>query len=320
MVAAVKAALYPGLLALGGAALMDAWVRLPSAWHPVAWFGRAAQLVIDHAPSKGKASAFGSGLALALGLPALAGLLVFAALREAMRSPISTLGLQIILLYACVCLHGLIDAAKQLGCALERGLPEARERLRWLCSRDPHELDEPALVTGAIESLAENLSDSVVAPLFFLAVFGLPGAAVYRAVNTLDAMIGYRGRYEWLGKASAHLDDLLNWLPARITVLVLWLAALSCRRSQRLTLARGARVWRADRARTPSPNGGHPMALAAGLLGVQLDKPGSYVLGLGLPLPVRADLERAVVLCRRAGLLSLLLAAVVCVWQGGRLA
>ena len=223
------------------------------------------------------------------------------------------------MVYACVCLYGLLQAAQQLGAALERGLPEARAQLSWLCSRDARELDEPALINGAIESLAENLSDSVVAPLFYLCLGGLPAAVLYRAVNTLDAMIGYRGRYEWLGKAAARLDDVLNYVPARLSAGLLYLAAISCCRSQRLDLARGVSVWRADRARTPSPNGGHPMAMAAGLLGVQLDKPGSYVLGAQLALPARADLPRALTLARRAGLLAFALAACVCAWRGGQL-
>jgi adenosylcobinamide-phosphate synthase len=319
MVATVKAALYPGLLALGGAAVMDAWVRLPSAWHPVAWFGRLAQLAIDRAPRASKAAAFCSGVVLALGLPALAVGVVSALLIGLGGIRVGVFGLQVIVVYACVCLYGLLDAARQLAAALDVGLPAARERLRWLCSRDPSQLDEPGLVNGAVESLAENLSDSVVAPLFFLCCFGLPGAVMYRAVNTLDAMIGYRGRYEWLGKASARLDDVLNWLPARLTALLLWLAALSCNRAQQLDLARGLRVWWADHARTPSPNGGHPMAMAAGLLGVQLDKPETYVLGQGLVLPTRGDLMRSVTLCRRAGLLALLIAGAVCAARGGYL-
>ncbi|HTU61956.1 MAG TPA: adenosylcobinamide-phosphate synthase CbiB, partial [Polyangiales bacterium] len=227
--------------------------------------------------------------------------------------------LHVIVLYACVCLFGLLHAAERLGAALERGLPEARKQLSWLCSRDPSELDEPGLINGAVESLAENLSDSVVAPLFYLCVGGLPCAVLYRAVNTLDAMIGYRGRYEWLGKASARFDDVLNFVPARLTALLLLIAAASCGSSQRLSLARGVRVWRDDRARTPSPNGGHPMAMAAGLLGLRLDKPGTYVLGKGMPVPTRADLPRALTLTRRAGLLSLLLAAGICAMRGGRL-
>jgi adenosylcobinamide-phosphate synthase len=319
MVAPVEAALYPGLLALGCAALLDAWVQLPSAWHPVAWFGRVAQHVIDRAPTQPRGPALRSGLLLALGLPCLAALSVWLVLRSLLPFRPGVIGLQAVVVYACVCLYGLLHAAQQLGAALERGLPEARAQLSWLCSRDASALDEPGLINGAVESLAENLSDSVIAPLFYLCVGGLPCAVLYRGVNTLDAMIGYRGRYEWLGKAAARLDDVLNYVPARLTVLLLLMAASSLGSSRRLDLARGLRVWRADRACTPSPNGGHPMAMAAGLLGVRLDKPGSYALGAALPLPARADLTRALSLTRRTGLLAFMLAACVCAWRGGQL-
>ncbi|MET0385351.1 MAG: adenosylcobinamide-phosphate synthase CbiB [Polyangiales bacterium] len=318
IVRAVSAAFFPSLLTFGCAWLVDARLQLPSALHPVAWFGKLAQLWINRAPTAPASLAFAVGLSLALGLPAGASALVWGALQLAERShPALVVLLQLWLLFACVCLHGLLDAAHKLAVALrEPDLAAARERLRWLCSRDPSELDEPALVNGAVESLAENLSDSVVAPLVYLCCLGLPGAVAYRAINTLDAMIGYHGRYEWLGKAVARLDDLANLVPARLTTLLLWLAAVSCRRSQRLGLRRGLRTWRLDRARTPSPNGGHPMAMAAGLLGVQLDKPGVYVLGAGLPAPTRVDLERAQILTRRAGFLAWV-AATVILWQLG---
>ena len=319
MVAPVEAALYPGLLALGCAAIMDAWVRLPSAWHPVAWFGRGAQWLIDRAPVAPAKTAFGWGLVIALGTPALAALALLLVLQSVSPWHALVFPLHVSVLYACVCLFGLLHAAERMASALEHSLAEGRKQLSWLCSRDAQELDEPGLINGAIESLAENLTDSVVAPLFYLCVGGLPCAVLYRAVNTLDAMIGYRGRYEWLGKASARFDDALNYIPARLTALLLWLAAASLVRSQRLGLWRGASVWQADRARTPSPNGGHPMAMAAGLLGLRLDKPGSYVLGEGLATPGRVDLPRALALTRRAGLLSLVLAACVCAWRGGRL-
>jgi adenosylcobinamide-phosphate synthase len=317
MVRPVEAALYPGLLALGCAALMDAWVRLPSEAHPVAWFGRLAQWLIDRAPTSPDRKAFRWGLAIALCLPTLAALATWFVLRRVAPWYPALFALQIVVLYACVCLFGLLQAAQRLGAALDQGLPEARKQLSWLCSRDPTDLDEPALLNGAIESLAENLSDSVVAPLFFLCCGGLPCAVLYRAVNTLDAMIGYRGRYEWLGKAAAKLDDFLNYVPARLTAWLLWLAAASCSRSQRLDLARGRHTWRRDHARTPSPNGGHPMAMAAGLLGVRLDKPGSYVLGEAFAVPARADLPRTLTLTRRAGLLAWVIAAGLCAWRGG---
>jgi len=293
-------------------------VRLPSALHPVAWFGSFAQLGIARSPTGSARAAFVVGCGLAFGLPACAAIAAYGGLHWGARAHLwCAFGLQLWLLYACVCLYGLLDAARQLERAFTTaGLPAARERLAWLCSRDASQLDEAALINGAIESLAENLSDSVVAPLVFLCAAGLPGAVAYRAINTLDAMIGYRGRYEWLGKAAARLDDLANLLPARLTALLLWLSALSCRQSLQLGLRRGIDVWWQCHGRTPSPNGGHPMAMTAGLLGVRLDKPDSYVLGAELAAPTRADLRRALVLCERAGWLALGLAACL-LWQLG---
>jgi len=144
-----------------------------------------------------------------------------------------------------------------------------------LCSRDPAELDEEALLAATVESLAENASDSFVAPLFYFLLFGIPGAIAYRAINTLDAMVGYRGPFEALGKASARLDDVANWVPARLTAALFLLAGWVTGRDVR----GGWRVFRRDRAKTPSPNGGRPMAMMAGLLGVRLDKQDVYSLG-----------------------------------------
>jgi adenosylcobinamide-phosphate synthase len=120
----------------------------------------------------------------------------------------------------------------------------------------------------AIETLAENLNDSVVAPLFWYAIFGLPGAVLYRFANTADAMWGYRGVWEWAGKWAARADDVLSWLPARITALSLYPAWRSVN-------------WRSLKRqadRTPSPNGGWAMGAMALRLGVRLAKPGVYVL------------------------------------------
>jgi adenosylcobinamide-phosphate synthase len=189
----------------------------------------------------------------------------------------------------------------------------ARAGLRALCSRDPSALDERALVAASIESVAENASDSFVAPLFWFAILGLPGAVFYRATNTLDAMIGYRGKYEWLGKASARLDDALNFLPARLTAWLLLAAAWLQRRDAR----RGARVLARDGARTESPNAGRPMAAMAGILGLELAKAGHYRLGDALEPLVPAQIDEAWRLTRLAALLAVV---VACAILGGRIA
>ena len=167
----------------------------------------------------------------------------------------------------------LCDEVLAVEAALARSLPEGRERLARLVSRDVAQLDALQVRESAIESLAENLNDSVVAPLFWFALLGLPGAALYRFANTADAMWGYPGmrggRYwQWAGKWAARADDVLSWLPARITALLL---ALTVRGLPLHTLARQAR-------KTPSPNSGWPMAAMSMALGVRLTKPGVYVL------------------------------------------
>jgi adenosylcobinamide-phosphate synthase len=115
---------------------------------------------------------------------------------------------------------------KVVDTAVAQGLPAGRARLARLCSRDVSAMDETAVRETAIETLAENLNDSLVAPLFWFVVAGLPGAWAFRAANTLDAMWGYRGRWEWAGKCAARADGLLCWLPARLTAVLLWRPAV----------------------------------------------------------------------------------------------
>lgn len=158
----------------------------------------------------------------------------------------------------------LADEAMAVETALAESLAAGRARLSRLVSRDTTTLSETEVREAAIETLAENLNDSVVAPLFWFAVAGLPGAAVYRFANTADAMWGYRDEREWCGKWAARADDILCWLPARLTALVLLPPSLAA-------LTREAR-------RTPSPNSGWPMAAMALRLGLRLGKPGVYTL------------------------------------------
>ena len=195
--------------------------------------------------------------------------------------------------------------------ALGQSLAQGRERLAWLVSRDVHTLSEVAVRESALESLAENLNDSVVAPLFWFVLLGLPGAALYRFANTADAMWGYRGihrgrEWEWAGKWAARADDVLSWVPARLT------AGL-------LALARGGLAWRTlwrEAQRTPSPNGGGPMAALALALDVTLRKPGVYALHDNGRLAQPDDTARALRLAARAGWLALVLGVgVIWLWQ-----
>jgi adenosylcobinamide-phosphate synthase len=178
----------------------------------------------------------------------------------------------------------------------------ARRLLPSLCGRDPDGLDGDGLTRAALESLAENTSDAQVAPLFWAAVGGVPGALVYRAINTLDAMLGYRStRYARFGWAAARLDDLANYVPARFTAALVVVCSPLVGGSPTGAL----RAWRRDAARHPSPNAGVVEAAFAGALGVRLGGPTRYphgleirpALGDGSP-PQVADLRRAVTLSR----------------------
>lgn len=157
-------------------------------------------------------------------------------------------------------------------------------------SRDTAGLAEPFILMAAIESVAENTTDSLIGPWLAFGLFGLPGAFAYRALNTLDSMIGYRGKYEFLGKASARLDDLVNLVPA---LLMLVPGGPACG----LPAGRGWSVARRDRRLTASPNAGWTISAAAGLLGVALEKVGHYRIGDGLRDPTTNDLQVAVRLC-----------------------
>jgi adenosylcobinamide-phosphate synthase len=174
-------------------------------------------------------------------------------------------------------------------------------------SRPVDALDPEATASGAIESLSENLTDSWIAPLCFYLVGGIPAAWAYRAVNTADAMIGYReGVLERLGAAAARLDDLLNLLPARLAALAVVAGAGLTGASPSLAW----RAWRRDAGATESPNAGQTMAAMAGALGVTLEKHGHYRLGGGAA-PDLADIDRAVRVFASAASVSLIVVLIL---------
>ena len=250
--------------------------ELPARVHPVVWMGRAIRAVEGRLPMGGPGRELAGGAVLAFLIPSGAAALAFA-VALALR-PLPVLGWiwQVLVLTAMFALRALGEAARAVRVALEADdLAGGREALRSLCSRDPSALGPEDLIGASVESVAENASDSFVAPLFYYAAFGLVGAVAYRAVNTLDAMVGYHGRYEYLGKVSARLDDALNVVPSRLTAALLLLAGGWLGQD----VERGAATWCRDGASTESPNAGRPMAAMAGLLGVRLEKAGHYRLG-----------------------------------------
>jgi len=264
----------------------------PNRMHPVAWIGaalaRGRRALCAGGPGRlllagatltllcaTAAAVVAAGLVVAAGQLGAAGVLVEALALGTMLSP-----------------GGLARAARRVAAPLGRGeVAAARAAVALhLVSRPTATLEPGQVASAAVESVAENLTDAFVAPAMFYLALGLPGAVAYRVVNTADAMIGYReGCLEWFGKAAARLDDVLNFVPARIAAVCLVAAA-----GLGGAAPGGAwRVMRRDAARTASPNAGWTMAAMAGALGVQLEKPGAYRLGDGAR-PAVGDIERSV--------------------------
>ena len=283
----------------------------PNRFHPVAWMGSGIGWAQRRAPKTGRAGPLCYGAALSLG-----GTLAAAATGKLLTVWLSWLPWPLrllseaLLLKATLALRGLDRVAEVIHVALAKGdLVEARRLVAYhLVSRDTTSLSEAQVAAATIESVAENSSDSVLAPITFYVLGGLPAALAYRLVNTGDAMLGYRdAAREWLGKVPARLDDLANLVPSRLTaglfVLAAWVGGED---------AGGARrVWRRDAALTASPNAGHPMSAAAGALGVELEKVDHYRLGRGGRAPGAEEIQRARHLMRIAcGLAALGLAVV----------
>ncbi|MDG9728510.1 MULTISPECIES: cobalamin biosynthesis protein [unclassified Streptomyces] len=296
------------VFAYGAAAglLGDLLLGDPRRGHPVAAFGRAAGAVErvlwrDHRGWGALHTAVCAGGAAALGL---------AATRAVHRSPAASVALTAVATWSVVGGTSLAREASAIGRALEAGDVEAaRARLPHLCGRDPQALDADGIARAVVESVAENTSDAVVGALVWGAVGGVPGLLGFRAVNTLDAMVGHKSaRYRRYGWASARLDDLAGWPGARLTAVLTTVAGGD---------PQGAvRAWRSDAARHPSPNAGPVEASFAGALGVRLGGTLSYggrvehrpVLNGAAGRAVRAgrgDIDRAVRLSRRVGWLAL---------------
>jgi len=248
----------------------------PRPIHPVVWMGKVTSLLERGSPGRGRLAQFVYGIGITLFITGL-----FTAATYFILVYLKSLNLVAYLVVAAALLKTAFSA-KELrrvalrikGSLVSERLNEARHELRSLVSRDTRDLSAPLVVAATVESVAENTGDSFVAPLFYFLLFGVPGAVAYRVVNTLDAMIGYHGKYEYLGKFASRLDDVLNFIPARLTLLLLVLAAFLSGRG-------GGSAWRAalrEHAKTESPNAGWSMAAMAGALSVPLEKVGHYRL------------------------------------------
>lgn len=302
---------WPTAVGIAGGLGLDAVLADPRRGHPVAAFGSLAAAAerLVHKDSRTIGALYAVGLAGGAGL-AGAGL-VRSVQRPAGRAALTALATWVVvggtsLRREADSMHTLLSAGE---------LDSARDRLSHLCGRDASALDVPGLARATVESVAENTSDAVVGPLFWGVIAGVPGLLAYRAVNTLDAMVGHRSeRYQRFGWAAARLDDAANLLPARLTAgLTVALAPVVGGRPQA-----ALRAWRRDGHKHPSPNAGPVEAAFAGALGRTLggrlvycgrveDRP---LLGNG-PAPSVADIPRAATLSAAVSLAAGALAVAV---------
>jgi adenosylcobinamide-phosphate synthase len=260
----------PVALGLAMGLVADEVIGDPRSHHPVAAFGRVAERLESclWRPSRLAGTAY--VITLVIPIASAIGLLDAAAKRR----PKVRLLLTAIVVWTVVGGRSLRREARRLAVALDQGdVMEARVVARSLVGRDPMDLDESELSRAAIESVAENTADAVVGPVLWGALAGPAGAVAYRAINTLDAMVGYRDhRYERFGWAAARLDDLVTWPAARLAALLSVLVAFAAGGNG----ARAFAVWRADGGNHPSPNAGQLEAAFAGALGVTLGGANRY--------------------------------------------
>ena len=266
------------------AAALDATVEEPPArLHPVVWTGRYLDRVAGVVPAEpaGRAIALG-GAAWAVGAVASVVAAVAADRATARLGRPARIAMRGASLWPLLSARMLLREVAAVESALDTDTDTGRVALSRIVSRDTRDLGPEEVRGAAIESLAENLSDAVVAPLIWYLVVGLPGAALYRFANTADACWGYRNRrWQYAGRVAARADDALNLVPARLTAILLF----------------GGSDWsrlRGEARRTDSPNAGWPMAALALRLGLRLTKPGHYVLNPTGADPVAGDVEDAV--------------------------
>jgi adenosylcobinamide-phosphate synthase len=282
-------------------------LRLP---HPVVWFGKMISWG-EHRFNKGT-HRMAKGAVMAISLILLVFFVIWG-LKRLIPNVALWLAVDTVIIFYCLAGTTLIREVREVFLALDRSLDEGRLQVARIVGRDTTQLSAQEVRTAALETLAENLSDGVIAPLFWLALLGTPGMLAYKMVNTLDSMIGYRTeRYKEFGCWAARIDDVANYIPARLTAALMVIAA------GKMSLMKF--VWQNGRKHA-SPNSGYPEAALAGILdcrfggphiyfGELIDKP--YIGSNDRPLTTE-DMRRSVGINRRAEVLMLLLVTTLLV-------
>ena len=290
--------------------------RLP---YPVVWFGKMISFG-EHRLNKGKHRKL-KGALMSVSLILLVFVIIWFLRYFLSLFHLLTFSILFDSLVVFYCLAGttLIREVRAVFLALDRSLEEGRKQVARIVGRDTSELSDQEVRTAALETLAENLSDGVIAPLFWFAILGTPGMLAYKMVNTLDSMIGYKTeRYKDFGCWAAHIDDIANYIPARLTALLMVMA------TGRLGLLRF--VWKNGRNHA-SPNSGYPEAALAGILDCRFGGPHYYFgqlfdkpyIGINDRPLTTADMKTAIRINRTAEILMVILTATVCLFRSNYL-
>ena len=283
----------PDLAVFVVAVVLEMVGREPPKWlHPTVWIGRTVSIAEANAPTS-RNGGFITGfmiLLLVTGFWGAAAYFAVAGLRDIHQIAYVLVGGWILKTTFSVKMlhHTAIGVRDTLAAGDIEGV---RAQMSSLVSRDRSRLTPEQATAATLESVSENIADSIIGPWLAFALFGLPGAVAYRAINTMDSMIGYHGRYEYLGKASARFDDFVNLIPSRLAGLLLVVASLF------LPGQKASDAWRImwrDHSKSESPNAGWTMSAMAGALGVQLEKVDHYRLGEGTRQVEPEDITRTV--------------------------
>jgi adenosylcobinamide-phosphate synthase len=279
--------------------------ELPAKIHPVVWMGKLIDFFKGYLINyRNKIS----GIILTFILVAIFTLAIYVLLYLLSFNYLIHIFISSVILSTTFAIKVLLSSAESMKNDIDHNINMARQSMSYLVSRDTTELTEEDLVSATIETLTENITDSVIAPLFYAFIFGVLGAVAYRVINTLDAMVGYKTPEKIkIGWFPANLDDILNFIPARITgILVVTAAAFL-----RLNWKNAYNIMKRDARKPDSPNSGFSMAAAAGALDIKLEKIGYYEIGDDLSHLTSDKITEAVLLAKITILLFILFASIV---------
>ena len=304
---------------IGDPAFLSRYIR-----HPVAWIGDIIGVLDDklNRDKRGNVDRLVRGALVVVFVVALVGVISIGVAWLTLTHPWGW-GLEFILVISLLAGRGLYDHVLAVARGLTESVEAGREAVGHIVGRDPAQLDEHGVARAGIESLAENFADGVVAPVFWYVLFGFPGMAVYKAVNTMDSMIGHNNeRYRYFGMAAARLDDVLNLIPARLTGLFITIGALF---TPGASPANALKVMMHDAGKHRSPNAGWAEAPMAGALGLALAGPRRYIdhvvedpwVGDGRARAMASDIHRALYIYIVASLVNIAFVAALAVVRIG---